>query len=150
MSNTPTRALYLLQTPLFAVPTHAFGWTDKARLAYERAREIVLAYGALYSSFCLLLCSRSFHADITMEDVLGLSPKYWELHQDPLMAMDGGAMTLVTIQVNLIAGTIARYAVNRPELLPLVDDLLQYRSQYVDKICVVDCADSVVIAGNFS
>lgn len=66
-----------------------------------------------------------------MEDVLGLSHKFWELHQDPLMAFDGGAMTLVTIQVNLTAGTIAQQAVGRPELVSLVDDLLNYRKQFV-------------------
>ena len=68
---------------------------------------------------------------LTIDDVLTLSPKFWELHQDPLMAFDGGAMTLVTIQVNLTSGTIARQAVHRPELVPLVDDLLNYRKQCV-------------------
>lgn len=66
-----------------------------------------------------------------MDDVLTLSPKFWELHQDPLMAFDGGAMTLATIQVNLTSGTIARHAIHRPELVPLVEDLLSYRKQYV-------------------
>ena len=67
--------------------------------------------------------------------MLPLSPKFWELHQDPLMAMDGGAMTLITIQVNLTSGTIARQAVHRPELIPLVDDLLNYRKQYARALC---------------
>ncbi|THG95143.1 hypothetical protein EW026_g6459 [Hermanssonia centrifuga] len=62
-----------------------------------------------------------------MDDILTLSPKFWELHQDPIMALDGGAMTLMTIQVNLTSGTIARYAVHRPDLVPLVEDLLRYR-----------------------
>ena len=47
------------------------------------------------------------------------------------MAFDGGAATLVTIQVNLTAGTIAREAIHRPELVGLVEDLLNYRKQYV-------------------
>lgn len=64
-----------------------------------------------------------------MDDILTLSPKFWELHQDPIMALDGGAMTLMTIQVNLTSGTIARYAVHRPDLVPLVEDLLRYRKQ---------------------
>ena len=69
------------------------------------------------------------HPELTLNDVLELSPKFWELHQDPLPAFDGGAMTLVTIQVNLTAGTIARQTVYRPELVSLVDDLLKYRKQ---------------------
>ena len=68
---------------------------------------------------------------MTIDDILTLSPKFWELHQDPLMAFDGGAMTLVTIQINLTTGTVARQAVHRPELLPLVDDLLSFNKGYV-------------------
>ena len=71
---------------------------------------------------------------LTIDDVLTLSPKFWEIHQDPIVALDGGAMTLITIQVNLTSGTIARQAVHRPELVPLVDDLLSYRKQYVRSI----------------
>lgn len=71
-----------------------------------------------------------------MDDVLTLSPKFWELHQDPLMALDGAAMTLTTIQVNLTAGTISRHAVHRPELVPLVEDLLAFRKQYVSFIAL--------------
>ena len=70
-------------------------------------------------------------AGLTIDDVLTLSPKFWEIHQDPIAIVDGGAATLVTIQVNLTSGTIARQAVHRPELVPLVDDLLNYRKQYV-------------------
>ncbi|EKM60026.1 uncharacterized protein PHACADRAFT_115441 [Phanerochaete carnosa HHB-10118-sp] len=90
-------------------PTHALTRTEKAKLAYERAKEYVRAYR------------------LEIDDVLTLSPKFWQLHQDPLATLDGGAATLVTIQVNLTAGTIARHAVHRPELVPLVDDLLSYR-----------------------
>ena len=68
-------------------------------------------------------------SELTMDDVLTLSPKFWEFHQDPLMALDGAAMTLTTIQVNLTTGTIARHAVHRPELVSLVEDLLAYRKQ---------------------
>ena len=50
---------------------------------------------------------------------------------EPAAVLDGGAMTLLTIQYNLCAGTIARYSRRRPELVPLVEDLLQYRKQCV-------------------
>ncbi|KAI0689045.1 acyl-CoA dehydrogenase NM domain-like protein [Cytidiella melzeri] len=109
MSATPRRTLHLTNTPLFSTPTHALSRSEKGKVSYERARATVRAY------------------DLSMDDVLTLSPKFWELHQDPLMALDGAAMTLVTIQVNLTTGTIARHAVHRPELVPLVDDLLAYR-----------------------
>ena len=77
------------------------------------------------------LTGSSSFIGLTIDDVLTLSPKFWEIHQDPIVAMDGGAVTLITIQVNLTSGTIAHHAVHRPELVPLVDDLLNYRKQYV-------------------
>ena len=67
--------------------------------------------------------------DMTIDDLLSLTPKFWQLHNDPAVLLDGGAITLLTIQYNLCAGTIARYTGRRPELIPLVEDLLQYRKQ---------------------
>ena len=68
---------------------------------------------------------------MTIEDVLSLTPKFWQLHNDPIVLLDGGAITLLVIQYNLCAGTIARYIGRRPELIPLVEDLLNYRKQSV-------------------
>ena len=39
-----------------------------------------------------------------MEDVLFLSPKFWDLHTDPIACIDG-ATTLLTIHYNRCAGT---------------------------------------------
>lgn len=68
---------------------------------------------------------------MTIDDLLNLSPKFWQLHNDPITVMDFGTTTLLSIQYNLCAGTIARYTARRPELIPLVEDLLKYRKQYV-------------------
>ena len=68
---------------------------------------------------------------MTIEDILSLSPKFWQLHTDPAVLLDGGAVTLLTIQFNLCSGTIARYSKRRPALAALVEDLLQYRKQCV-------------------
>lgn len=68
---------------------------------------------------------------MTMDDILSLTPKFWQMHNDPIVLLDGAAITLLTIQYNLCAGTIARHARRRPELVPLVEDLLGYRKQYV-------------------
>ncbi|OJT09472.1 Peroxisomal acyl-coenzyme A oxidase 3 [Trametes pubescens] len=64
---------------------------------------------------------------MTIDDIISLTPKFWQLHNDPIALLDGAAITLLTIQFNLCAGTIARYARQRPELVPVVEDLLQYR-----------------------
>ena len=68
---------------------------------------------------------------MTIHDILSLTPKFWEMHNEPAATVDGAAVTLLSIQYNLCAGTIARYSRRRPELVPLVEDLLQYRKQCV-------------------
>ena len=68
---------------------------------------------------------------MTIADIISLSPKFWQLHCDTANLLDGGAITLLTIQYNLCAGTIAHYSETRPELASLVNDLLQYRKQFV-------------------
>lgn len=44
-----------------------------------------------------------------------------------MLIYDGAAATLLTIQYNLVLGTLARYAPRQPHLLPLMQDLLSYR-----------------------
>ena len=66
---------------------------------------------------------------MTIEDIVSLTPKFWQMHSDPIGLLDGAAITLLAIQYNLCAGTIARYIKQRPELFGLIDDLLQYRKQ---------------------
>lgn len=71
-----------------------------------------------------------------MDDLLSLSNKFWDYHRDPIVTVDGGAFTIMTIQYNLCAGTIARYAVQQSDLIPLVDDLLRFRKQFVLTIVI--------------
>lgn len=56
-----------------------------------------------------------------------MTPKFWEMHTDPIIASDGAATTLLTIQLNLVAGTLARFVSEREDLLPTLGDLLQYK-----------------------
>lgn len=84
-----------------------------------------------YSSFAASSQFLTAGPDMTIDDLLNLSPKFWQLHNDPITVMDFGTTTLLSIQYNLCAGTIARYTARRPELIPLVEDLLKYRKQYV-------------------
>ncbi|KAI0644433.1 acyl-CoA dehydrogenase NM domain-like protein [Trametes meyenii] len=103
------RTLHLPDSELFSIPVQYMGYNDRALLSYEKAKAFGLSY------------------NMTVDDLLSLSPKFWQLHSDPAVLLDGGAITLLTIQYNLCAGTIARYAGQRPELISLVDDLLKYR-----------------------
>ncbi|KAI0819334.1 acyl-CoA dehydrogenase NM domain-like protein [Trametes gibbosa] len=105
----PRRTLHLPHSALFSTPIRDMNHKDRALLSYEKARAIGLSY------------------DMTIDDLLSLTPKFWQLHNDPAVLLDGAAITLLTIQYNLCAGTISRYVGRRPELIPLVEDLLQYR-----------------------
>jgi acyl-CoA oxidase len=49
------------------------------------------------------------------------------MHTDPIMVLDGAASTLLTIQYNLVAGTLAQYAATtRPDLVSVVKDILRW------------------------
>ncbi|KAI0790862.1 acyl-CoA dehydrogenase NM domain-like protein [Abortiporus biennis] len=103
------KSLAVLNNGPFTIPSYTLPTAERAAVAYKKAELSSLTY------------------QITMNDVLHLSPKFFELHLDPVAVLDTAIIALVTIQYNLCAGTIARYAINRPELVPLVDDLLQWR-----------------------
>lgn len=137
----PRRTLHLPHSDTFGKPIHYMDHNDRAHLSYEKAKAIGLSYGASTLP-CRIgvrtllnrrigIRSLLLVIDMSVDDVLSLTPKFWQLHSDPAVLLDGGAITLLTIQYNLCAGTIARYTGRRPELIPLVEDLLQYRKQYV-------------------
>ena len=68
-------------------------------------------------------------ADMTVDDITTTSPRFWQFHCDPAMSLDCGASLLALIQYNLCVGTLANYIKVRPELAPLVEDLLRYDKQ---------------------
>ena len=61
---------------------------------------------------------------LTVDDVLNYSPKFWEMHLDPILPLDMSCFTVVAAHLNLTVGTISRYLPQRPDLLPLVQSLL--------------------------
>ena len=63
---------------------------------------------------------------LAVEDVLFLSPKFWDMHTDPIAAIDGAAATLLTLQYNLCAGTLATYLPEQPSLAPLLQRVLNF------------------------
>ncbi|TCD66595.1 hypothetical protein EIP91_001152 [Steccherinum ochraceum] len=81
---------------------------ERAEISYQRARAIARAYG------------------LTAQDIVFLKSKFWALHADPICSMDGAAATLLTTQFNLVAGTLAPFAFQRPELEPLLQQVLDF------------------------
>ncbi|KAI0066072.1 acyl-CoA dehydrogenase NM domain-like protein [Artomyces pyxidatus] len=108
MPNPKTVAL--AQSPLFQRRSESLAWDERIKLSYERAKAIVQVY------------------NLTAEDLLTLSPTYWEFHTDPILVMDGAAGTLLTIHYNLCAGTLAAFSPGRPDVLRTVQDILAFRT----------------------
>ena len=63
---------------------------------------------------------------LTLEDVLHLKTKFWNVHRDNIIVRDITAQILVTVQFNLVAGTLAPYALKRPDLQPLMKEILNF------------------------
>jgi acyl-CoA oxidase len=80
----------------------------QTRLCYERAR---------------LICKQS---GMNLEDIMELRPKFWDFHRHLIVAKDTAATTILTIHWNLCIGTIGSFVPYRPDLVPLLQDLLNF------------------------
>ncbi|KAG1867589.1 acyl-CoA dehydrogenase NM domain-like protein [Suillus tomentosus] len=104
-----TSTSHLCQSDLFKKRSEVLSREARVDLSYERAKAIGLALG------------------ITLHDILHLTQKFWDMHTNPILGLDGAASTLLTIQYNLVAGTLAKYATTtRPDLVSLVEDILRW------------------------
>jgi acyl-CoA oxidase len=129
MSRTYKPTLDLLSTPLFNArqqpnPVRA------AHRSYERAKAIGLAHSTLstFSSTLHRILNKP-SADLSIDDVAHLSDKFWNMHRDYILESDGAAATLLTIQFNLVAGTLTQYLPGRSDLKPLLEDVLSWKVQ---------------------
>lgn len=89
-----------------------------------------MAIGSLYREPPYLLAFVKFItlvSDLEKDDVLSLTPKFWKMHTDPIVCRDTAASTLLTIQYNLAAGTLAKYEVERPNYSDLLNRILRYK-----------------------
>ncbi|EIW79678.1 acyl-CoA dehydrogenase NM domain-like protein [Coniophora puteana RWD-64-598 SS2] len=109
----------LAQSDLFQTRSELLTRAARVDLAYDRAKAIADTIG------------------LSFNDILNLTPKFWETHLDPIFASDAAATTLLTIQYNLVAGTLAKFAASdRPELIPLVQDIIAYRK--IGQFCLTE------------
>ena len=53
------------------------------------------------------------------------------LHTDPIAAVDGGALTLISIQYNLFVGTVAPFAASRADLQRILQRALSFEISLV-------------------
>lgn len=68
---------------------------------------------------------------MTAVDILSCSPRFWEFHLDPIGAADVATFTLMTIQINLAAGTLAPFAESQPQYRKLLDQMLKFEISLV-------------------
>lgn len=134
-SNYPSRAV--LDQPIFKHQTASLTEDESISLSYHRARALAKVYSkiGMGKSSKNLLISIEF----TLKDVLQVSPKFWQLHRDPISAVDGGLLTLFSIQMNLAAGTLAPFAAKRKDLQPLMQKILNFDVSWVDNTIVLSC-----------
>ncbi|KAF9250582.1 hypothetical protein LCP9604111_3484 [Penicillium roqueforti] len=98
----------LARSELFKPAPRSLSLEKSTRLSYQRAKAFANAYG------------------LTLKDVLYITPKFWKLHREPLLTLDGGAFTLLSIQCNLFVGTLAPFALKRPELQRILQSALDF------------------------
>ena len=72
------------------------------------------------------------------------------MHTDPIALIDGAAETLLTIQYNLCAGTLATYLKGRPDLAPLLKLVIDFEVSSVYFVAVTTiCGLFTVSSGQF-
>ncbi|KAG7440704.1 acyl-CoA dehydrogenase NM domain-like protein [Guyanagaster necrorhizus] len=98
----------LATTTLWQIRSENLSFEERVKLTYERCKSVVQ------------------HFNLTAEDVLNVTPRYWEFHNDPILVMDFSVGTILTIHYNLCIGTLAMYLDHRPDLKDIVDRLLSF------------------------
>ncbi|KAJ4249145.1 hypothetical protein NW762_012480 [Fusarium torreyae] len=111
MDRTPTDA-GLPDTPEWT--TQAYGddeyASQKMRIAYARAKSLAK------------------QVNMTMEDIMGPSQKFWDFHLDYMITADTAVSVILTIHWNLCMGTIAAYPDAHPTVKAILEELQQFRS----------------------
>lgn len=97
----------LLSTSLFSCQNVTP--VDSAVRSYARAKAVGLAH------------------KLTIRDVSELSYKFWDMHRDHILSSDGAAATLLTIQYNLVVGTLCQYMSGREDIRRLAQDILDWK-----------------------
>ncbi|CAK5262914.1 unnamed protein product [Mycena citricolor] len=102
---------HLLDSDLFRSTAHNVLPDERVHLALARAREIAATY------------------PITLDDIKNATFPFWNFHCDPIVCSDGAATTLLSIQWNLVLGTILDRVGERRDLVDsgLLHGLLKYQ-----------------------
>ncbi|RDW78585.1 putative acyl-CoA oxidase [Aspergillus mulundensis] len=98
----------LVQTPLFKPEPHSMSPEERTQVTFGRAKKICEVY------------------NLTVEDVLYLTTAFWKLQTDLIVAREGGAMTVISVQYTLCVGTAAPFAKARPALQAILQRAMKF------------------------
>ncbi|KJK60268.1 hypothetical protein P875_00053559 [Aspergillus parasiticus SU-1] len=87
--SSPT--LKLLKADLFKSSPEDLTFDERIDLSYQRAYAVAKAYS------------------LEISDILDLTPKFWQIHQDMTLSLDNAAHTLISIQYNIAGATFAMF-----------------------------------------
>lgn len=113
---------------------HAFRMKERSPLAWRMVRNFHIHFPCKFPA-------EAYFTGVTQDDVSALSPKFWDIHVDPITCLDGAATTLLTIQYNLVAGTLTQFGSDRRDMDLLIDDILKFK-----KMCVHSTFDSIYLS----
>jgi hypothetical protein len=118
----------LAQTHLFTRATYDFTLpkVQRQEVTHARASAIAMSFSTWDSMNLYPIAQRFDFVDLTVEDVLTCSEKFWDSTLHPINTIDGAATALWTIHVNLACGTLAQYASSRPEIRDLCHQILAF------------------------
>ncbi|KAJ6589225.1 acyl-CoA dehydrogenase NM domain-like protein [Mycena capillaripes] len=118
MDSSSAALKALLDTDLFKAATHRLNAQEQVQVSVAKSRAIASAYRK-----CLSGCISC----LTLEDIATLSPKFWAIHSHPMIWNDGATTTMLTIQLNLVIGTILDNVGERPDLRDMLQNLLEFK-----------------------
>jgi acyl-CoA oxidase len=103
-----SRHSVLANHPLFAVQVEQLPADERVALSYKRAELAMKTY------------------NLSALDVQFCSERFWRLFRDPMCAIDGAMFTILAAHIGLAIGTLSRHLDSRPDLRPLVHELLRF------------------------
>ncbi|KAK6821574.1 hypothetical protein RU639_007824 [Aspergillus parasiticus] len=106
--SSPT--LKLLKADLFKSSPEDLTFDERIDLSYQRAYAVAKAYS------------------LEISDILDLTPKFWQIHQDMTLSLDNAAHTLISIQYNIAGATFAIFEVSMQLILTEVGHGLDSRN----------------------
>ncbi|KJZ71312.1 hypothetical protein HIM_09322 [Hirsutella minnesotensis 3608] len=119
----------LLSLEIFSSSCDRLDDAERIRIAYLRAREIAKTFSQYSLQFRkkddASLMQHAPCQEFDLSDILSLSPEFWAFHQNNICAYDMAAFSLMTIQYNLAAGTLATHMSNQAHR-QLLDRILKF------------------------